>query len=199
MKKVQLSVFILSILSLIGCGGGGGHHSPTFTTPDVSGLYSFKTGNVNGQCSDGSSGTNPPIELTLAVLQSGDNLTLTNQTYQLNPGDSLGGFTIVSSTIPEGNIQSNGSFRITSQTTVLIDGISGESIINYFLEGNFSNTGWNGDYKYIVHTSIGSCTFTTTFTGDKLSETAKVIEPNTLNFSIPADMYDSSGLLGSSL
>jgi hypothetical protein len=199
-KQIWLTAALL--LTLTACGGGGGDASPTSTNssgfPNVAGRYSFNTGTVSVSCSDGATSTNPAIALNFDVTQNANVITLANT----NESGNIPGITIIDSTDSAGNVQQNSSFITTQIATANIDGISGTVNLNYNLTGSFSSNGWSGTYAYTASSaSLGSCTFTTSFTGSKITTTAAKISAAKINENneLPVNIYDQFSIIGSSL
>ena len=197
-------IFITSILTIIlsACSSGGGDSTPTSTNPsgfpDVAGRYSFNTSTFNISCSDGSTGTNPAIALNFDVIQNVNVITLVNT----NAAGGIPGITIIDSTDTTGNVQTNSSFIITQITTANIDGISGTVNLNYNTTGSFSSNGWSGTYTYTASSaSLGSCTFTGSFTGTKITAAKPITTSKQINKNneLPIDIYDQFSIIGSSI
>ena len=198
------NIYIISILTIIlsACSSGGGDSSPASTNssgyPDVAGRYSFNTGTFNISCSDGSTGTNPAIALNFDVIQNANVITLVNT----NAAGGIPGITFIDSTDATGNVQTNSSFIITQITTANIDGISGTVNLNYNQTGSFLSNGWRGTYTYTASSvSLGSCTFTASFTGSKITTPAARVSSKSINENneLPVNIYDQFSIIGSSL
>lgn len=199
-SNIMSRIFSILILSIILTACGGGDSSPTSTNssgfPDVAGRYSFNTGSVSFSCSDGSTGTNPAIALNFDVTQNANVITLANT----NASGNIPGITIIDSTDSAGNVQENSSFIVTQIATANIDGISGTVNINYNVTGSFTSSGWSGTYTYTASSaSFGSCRFTTSFTGSKITTARASLTSNEINESnsYPIDFYDQFGIIGS--
>ena len=166
--------------------------------PDVAGRYSFNTSTFNISCSDGSSGTNPAIALNFDVTQNANVITLVNT----NAAGGIPGITFLESTDATGNIQTNSSFIITQIATATFDGISGIVNLSYNQTGSFTSTGWSGTYTYTATSAtLGSCTFTASFTGSKIITANSINTSKQINEkqSFPVDIYDTFSIIGSSI
>jgi hypothetical protein len=180
-------------------GGGGGSPEPGESGfPDVAGRYSFNTNQIGVSCSDGSSTSNPPIALNFDILQEVNVITMFNTNT-----DGVPGITFIESTDASGNVQMDSSFIITQNALATISGISGTVNVAYNITGSFSGDGWSGNYVYTASsTSLGSCTFTTNFTGTKIPDSVSAIsvsESLDTTQGYPLDIYDSFSVLGSSM
>ena len=183
------------IIFLAACGGGGGSTTPTETNssgfPEVAGRYSFNTSNFSVSCSDGSTGTNPPVALNIRVSQTENSLLLEN----LSIGPGVPGITIISANNAQGNIQKDSSFIINQIIIADINGI-GRTTLNYSWTGNFSSSGWSGTYRYSSTFGLDSCTFISTFTGDRIGSKEEIqIAENNSSYDFPVDIYDRFGVL----
>jgi hypothetical protein len=167
------SFIVFIILIFISCTGGNNDSIPISNLggrvnsagyPDVSGNYSFITGEISYTCSKGSSGTSPPIAINFIMAQTDNQLSA-------NISELPTGFTIIDGSELAGYIQKTGKFTMDQNLTVTIDSIPGSNVITYNISGNFHFSGWAGDYTYNVFNdySNDTCTYTTTFTGDYIS------------------------------
>jgi hypothetical protein len=199
-RMLKKSFMVLCLINLMACSGGGSSSAPANSSsfPDVAGRYSFNTDTLDFSCSDGAVGTNPAIALNFDVTQSANVITLKNT----NAGSGIPGVTVIDSTGLTGNVQTNSSFIITEIATANIDGISGTVNLNYNQTGSFSSNGWSGTYTYTASSAtIGSCTFTTSFTGSKISTSTAKISSILINENndLPVNIYDQFSIIGSSL
>lgn len=166
----MVSAFIFSAI-LTACGGGGGGGATSSATdssdyPSIAGRYSFNTDQINMSCSDGSSDIIPALALNFELTQDVNVVALLNA----NALSGIPGITFIESTDLTGNVQANSSFIINQISTAYIDGISGAAYLNYNLTGSFYGNGWSGSYTYSISSAeSGSCTFTTVFTGSKIT------------------------------
>lgn len=190
----------LAFSVLVGCGGGGDSSAPlplgNSGFPEVSGRYSFNTGQVRMVCTDGSRATNPALALNFDVDQNANEITLSSTV-------SVGatpGLTVTNSSVAAGNVRPNSSFIVNQFAVARIDNVSGEVNISYNISGSFNQGGWSGSYSYnISSSSSGACDFTTAFSGTKISS-AKVFiaTPSLTEYkSVYANQYDSYGDVGS--
>jgi len=176
MKKLIL----LSFLILLSCnkdditepeltGWQGQFNSSGY--PNVIGEYSFVTKEFTGNCSDGSGGKSPAISFNLIINQEKNQLTFS----QKNPQPSVG-MTVLESTALDGTIDKEGKFVANQYTVVTMTGIVGNVNLHYNITGSFKPNSWTGDYKYTATflSYNGSCTYTTSFTGDKISSSQKI-------------------------
>ncbi len=195
--------FCISVAGTTGCSSGG-DSAPASTTnqtgfPEVAGRYSFNTNTVSVSCTDGSTTTNPAIALNFDVTQNANVITLVNT----NAAGGVPGITFLDSTNATGNVQTNSAFIVTQISTASITGISGTVTLNYNITGNFISNGWNGTYAYTMNAASlsGSCTFTTSFSGTKITTvtTAKILNTAYGFEDIPIDLYDTFSMIGSSM
>jgi hypothetical protein len=202
------NITLLSLVSLffvVGCGGGGGGGDAPESTnssgfPDVAGRYSFNTSAIGVSCTDGSTATNPAIALNFDIVQTDNQITLVNT----NAAGGIPGITIIDSTDASGNVQKNSKFITSQITTATIDGIAGTVSLNYNVSGTFTSTGWSGTYTFTATSGIlGTCTFSSTFTGDKINVSVAlrgaVLSPAYDLEGLPVDIYDSFSKIAASL
>ena len=199
---IKYLFIIASALAVSACGGGGGGGSPPSTNssgfPDVAGRYPLNTSSFNVSCSDGSAGTNPPIALNLDVTQSVNAIRLTNT----SSGGGAPSITIIESTSMTGNVETNASFITNQHATANLDGISGIVRLNYNITGNFSSNGWSGTYKYTASSSsLGTCTYTASFSGTKITAAKADLASKQINdnYGLPVDFYDQFSIIGSNV
>ena len=166
----SFSAFIILIFILIGCAGDSNDSIPISNLggkvnaaayPDVSGIYSFNTGEISYTCSKGNSGTSPPLAIDFAVEQTANQLIA----YISEPPSN---FTIIDGTEITGYIDKAGKFSMNQNLTATIDSIPGSNIVSYNYSGSFNFSGWVGDYTYTVFNdqTNDTCTYKTTFTGE---------------------------------
>jgi hypothetical protein len=70
-------------------------------------------------------------------------------------------------------VELNASFITTQILTATIDGLEGNVTLTYNISGNFTTSGWSGNYSYTALSQAGllpTCTYTSTFSGNKLSK-----------------------------
>ncbi len=176
------SIVVLMILS-VGCGGGGGGgggaipwipETPSSSWdgpvneagyPDVAGKYSFNTDEISFTGTNGEEGVIPPLALSFQLSQTVNQLLAINSAASTIPG-----FEVIDSNDLTGNIDKSGDFIMNQITVAEMDSILGTSTIHYSITGNFTPTGWDGDYVYTVFNDYYNVTwtYTTTFTGDYL-------------------------------
>jgi hypothetical protein len=141
--------------------------------PEVTGIYAFTTRTIKGSCSDGSSGTYPATSFNVAILQSNGNEIMG---YDTDTTSSLpAGYTVISATGLKGTVQkadgATAHFIMTS--TVVFNVVSNDYVgrltITDNISGDFTNDSWSGDYSYTTYITGGSCTYSTTFKGDKVT------------------------------
>lgn len=133
------------------------------------GKYSFNTGSVRGDCSDGSGGVSPSQSLQFNVSMSGGLITLVQSAASSSSSTekvSSSGMRIISSSPVSGNLSSGGSFLATG-TSIFEDFKYGIIRSTYTVEGQFSGSSWSGSYNYTADFSAQYvfCRFSTTFTG----------------------------------
>lgn len=185
---------ILTTVALSSCGSGGEvDNQPEDTNtagyPDVAGRYSFNTSDFDVSCFDGSTGTNPPIALDLVIYQTGNAIRM--EPFVFSSSD----IRAMDSTDPQGHVQKDSTFNVNLYITNDSDSL-GTYTINYTWTGNFTSNGWNGSYRYSMGIGLDSCTFTSTFTGDKVGSKQITQSSETAYFfEYPADIYDSYSLL----
>ncbi len=178
MKKSMwwLVVSLMVAVGLVACGGGGGDSSSSPTQqwngpvdgsgyPVVAGTYAFTTGTVTMKCSDNSTGTGPALSMNVIVSQSQNAITLT----QANPIVPAG-LTITSQTPMAGTVDTSGNFVMNESLVATLNGVPGDINVSYNVTGTFSPTNWTGVYIYTAYFTAynGSCTYATTFSGNKL-------------------------------
>lgn len=145
--------------------------------PNVSGEYSFLTGKIKGDCTDGASVSFPPISFNLTISQSVNKITFVDSdTSEFGTP----GWTFIEKTPLTGNVQKDKSFVATSQGIAVIDGVEGKVTVSYNLNGKFSPDGFSGNYTYSVFAQYykTTCTYTTTFSGDKITSSKKALRVN---------------------
>jgi hypothetical protein len=167
------TIFCL-IVSLSSCGGGSGSSGSSWDSslnasgfPAVAGKYSFNTDKVTYTCSDGSSGTSGPIAQNATVDESANVLTIRNA----NEVGPTPGVTFLEKTVATGNIQHDAAFIVTRTARAQFADVSGVVTLNYVLTGQFSKSGWAGDYQLRANfPSHGVfCDYSTSFSGDKIA------------------------------
>jgi hypothetical protein len=167
------SFIVFIILILISCTGGSNDSIPISNLggkvnaagyPDVTGNYSFNTGEISYTCSKGNSGTSPPVALNFTITQ------IDNQIYAYNYVTPPG-FTFIDTGVMTGYIEKTSKFAMNQNVTATIDSILGSNVITYNISGSVNFSGWAGDYTYNVFNdySNDTCTYRTTFTGDYIS------------------------------
>jgi len=198
--KKYLALFALTLIQSCSSGGGDSTPAPTTTNstgfPEVSGRYSFNTSTFNISCSDGSTATNPAIALNFDITQNANVITVVNT----NASGGIPGITILDTTGTTGNVQTDSSFIATQISTATITGITGTVSLNYNISGKFTSNGWSGTYIYNMSTaSLGTCTFTSPFSGSKISAvTAAKISNAPYDFeNVQIDLYDSFSAIAS--
>jgi hypothetical protein len=131
--------------------------------PEVTGNYSFTTGEISYTCIKGNSGTVAPLLTDFLITQESNQLSA--GVYNVNPPTNI---IVIDDSPLTGNIEKTGRFIINKTITAKIDSIPGTNIITYNISGNFNFSVWRGDYVYTVFNddSNDTCTYTTTFTGD---------------------------------
>jgi hypothetical protein len=174
MKKMRVLFGLVSsigLLSVVGCGGGGSGSSwngplDAAGFPAVAGTYSFTTDTVSYTCTDGESGQLNPQAFNVDVQESANALMITRPLEILPPNATL-----IGSTGLTGLVETDGSFTLTETAQFEITGIPGQVTANYSVTGQFTPNGGAGDYQFtadILADGI-TCTYTTTFTSDKLN------------------------------
>lgn len=137
---------------------------PTF--PDVAGVYSFTTGILSYECSDGSFGQAPEFSQNSEVVQDGNEIRLFDTTERAS-SESVG-FVFKSETETKGLIQRNGRFSLSKSALATFIDFSMDARLSYSFVGTFDSTGWFGDYEYsATFLEAGyTCTYRSVFYGD---------------------------------
>ncbi len=174
MKKLAY-LLVLGML-IVGCGGGsdgGGAPAPEFERtpggfPIVAGTYAFNMGATTNDCE--LDNLEAQFIGNMNIIQNEDQLTM-ESTSTANLDSFLAtGFELVSATAAKGAVAVDGQF-FTAQTYSLKHEESGEDLsVTYDINGTFSTTAWSGKYDYTIIVSPDSCTFKTTFSGNKAQE-----------------------------
>lgn len=197
MKNVMILVCPF-ILMLSACGGGSSDSDDATDYPDVAGRYSFDTDDFDFTCSDGATGTESPISLILNITQDENQISFINESF--SERHDISDITFIESTGLNGNVKEDGSFVATEIATVQIDEISGDVTVTYNLSGIFNENGWSGTYVYDAVSSIGSCSFVSSFTGSIiLSKPGELYSGEIYYEDYPVDIYDSFNVIGSSI
>ena len=169
---------VIAAIFLAGCSASSEDSSAPETTnssgfPEVSGTYAFTTGNVGFTCSDGSSGSIPPISNNAVISQINNVITIAAP-----PGTNtdIPGITVIEEGDNKGTVTTSGNFTTSKLMTAYFDQLALNGSIQYSLTGSFSNSGWSGNYRFIVtFTDIFvSCDYTTTFSGSKVNTNLKI-------------------------
>lgn len=184
-KALYLSMLLVALLiTACGSSGGGGSSEESTPTwdgpvnsdgyPEVAGTYPFTTKSISMSCSDGSSDTFSAIAFNVTVTQSANKVSLESDAT-ITPG-----LTIIETTGTTGNIETSGTFIATQTSTVTIDGVIGNITLSYNISGTFTTSGWAGNYKYTAffQSYSLSCTYTTTYSGNKLSKPLTKLSPD---------------------
>ena len=182
MLKVGLALAVLAGV-MCGCdgGGGGGGGDGGSGLGNVSGTYSFSTDTFDWTSTDGSSGSTPAVAFNAQVTQDGNTIVL------ISDSPDTPGFVIIDESEMTGLIESDGSFIANSTLIGEMAGIPGRIDIRYTLEGQFTDSGWAGDYTYVASVLDEGVSFTyvTRFRGDK--------QPVAAMISSPADKNGAAG------
>lgn len=113
--------------------------------------------------------TGPEVYSNMAVSQTENQLT--SQATSKAGVDKLlaGGFTIESNSGSAGTLLKDARFSLFQGMTLRYQTL-GKASINYATTGTFSPSGWFGNFSYTVFVEgdSSSCTFTATFSGDKV-------------------------------
>lgn len=196
--RISIIVSTILLISLTGCES---ESNPISTNsgvlPVVSGQYSFDTGPVSVSCDDGSTATNPPINLSFDVAQSENLINLQNAI----PSGGIQGITIIETTGASGRVETNSDFIITQSSTATFAGVTDTISLNYSITGNFTSDGWLGTYTFAASSSIfGFCRFTAQFNGTKIIIKSGTKTPGLLlnAENLPVDIYDTFAVIGSS-
>lgn len=196
--RISIIISIILLTNLPGCESeSSSDSSNSGVFPVVSGRYSFDTESVSVSCDDGSTATNPPINLTMDVAQNGGLISLQNAI----PSGGIQGVTIINTTGASGNLETSSDFIITQSSTATFMGVSGTIALNYSIDGSFTSNGWSGTYSFTASSSLfGFCRFTTQFDGIKMMIKIGAETPNLLlnAENLPVDIYDTFSLIGSS-
>lgn len=199
MHFVQLLPILLVFTVLNGCSDDT--NVPPLETnsagfPQVAGRYSFNTGDFIFACTDGATGINPAVALTIDIVQNDSEIESINTgTSAVTPG-----ITIISASRSIGNVDQNGSLLLNQTATAEIDGIFGTVLITYHVEGRFSSRGWIGIYRFSVAELSRTCNFESLFSGDKVSSRGmdmSQLELKVDEFSI--DLYDSFSVIAAAI
>lgn len=169
----KLILVVLVAVFATGCGSSGGgdggasYDGPYNSSgyPAVAGEYSFTTAAMKWECSDGYSATEDAIAFNATIVQSVNELEMTDTSIGSTPG-----VTIIEASASTGIIETDGAFIMRGGGILALDGIAGEITATSNLDGQFTASEWSGDYKIIYYfQELGtSCNVTTTFTGSKL-------------------------------
>ena len=187
--------YLLGLLFLLlpACGGGddaapAGPPPNESGYPNVVGTYAFNTTTFNYSCTDGETGTSPAVSFNIGISQSLNSLTLLNKSTGGTPG-----VTILESSGMTGNVTKSSSFTTSETATALVDGITGQVTIIWNLSGQFTSSSWSGNYQFTA-TGIGfSCTYKSTFSGEKISAQASL---TTIKTAPQMDVYDPYHAIG---
>ena len=171
--KVGLALALMAGV-MCGCDSGGGGDDGGAGLGNVSGTYSFTTDTITWTGSDGSSGTIAALAFNLRVTQRGNTITFTQ-----GDRNATAGLTVIEESVGTGIIETDGAFIGTSTALAQIAGIPGNLTVTYNLDGQFTSSGWSGDYSYIVFAQDLwlTLTYTTTFRGDKQPVAAMTSTP----------------------
>ena len=166
-KPITLSVAILSLLLLSGCGGEGSEGNDAEklnNVTDVSGKYTIITSVISVECTDGSTETLPAQAISGVIEHTGNRVEFINDDQ-----GSVPGVTVVETDATDGVIETNGRFIMTSSTLATIEGIDGNLTVNYNLSGCFNDSGWGGEYGYSIffQNYALTCTYSSPFSGTK--------------------------------
>jgi hypothetical protein len=167
MKRLLLIVLAGFILLLSACGSDGKkNNSNSSGYPNVAGKYSFLTGDIYAECTDGSSDKLVPTSFNAIVTQSENVLTV----YNAEGDIEIPGMTVIDRKDMKGNVEKDASFNLNSVITVTIDGFSGVQTVTYYMNGHFTSTGWYGNYEFSIFFPDyqETCNFTTVFSGDEI-------------------------------
>lgn len=178
MKKIFLLMIIFALFS---CSKDSNPTKPeewqgnlnSYGFPDISGTYSFTTNQFNWKCSDGSVGSTPAVSFNLSVVQlDGNTLQCFNTDTTSTP---QAGYTLISSSGLKGTVEKAegniADFLLSSTViyNVVTSTYVGEMTINNNIDGEFTNNSWEGNFTYTMHVRNGSCEYSTTFRGIKLT------------------------------
>jgi len=185
-RLLFLSIFIFL---LQGCSSSGGNTDPVKNSngfADVAGTYSFITKEIDFTCTDNSSGTIPALSLTSLITQTDNEITIAPPS---GTDTSLSGLSQIVAGDNTGSVESNGDFTTSKFMTAFIDQLKLNASIQYSVTGKFTNTGWSGDYRYVVTlTDISvTCDYVTTFSGSKNKSSLK-----SLNSQLDKNIYYES-------
>jgi len=169
---LKLILISIATLTLTACGGSGGGAPATVTpvmpessTPvmvaddqpaDEILRYSFSIPDYELDCIDGSSLTNPGFDDTVFVgIRNGVIAAAPVISYLGLPDDAL--FV--------GGLLENRSF-ITRVEGSYVDNLGRTNTIDYMMVGEFTDTGWSGEWSFIIGPLDRRCEASVEFTGD---------------------------------
>ena len=132
--------------------------------PHVAGKYSFSTSTIKMTCTDGGVGSVPAVSFNVDVSQTGNELNLSGGS------SAVPGATVVEQGDWFGLIGKTGSFTLNRALIVDYDALVGLSDLTYTVSGQFTKTGWAGNYEISAYMRnyLVTCNYKTTFTGEKL-------------------------------
>ena len=174
----MIRFMLLSVL-VVGCGDSdSGSKQDPDAAQDAGEIlengeyrYAFISEQVNYVCSDGSTGTNPPVSMNLGVIVSGNEVSIARDAEgredQLNTLN-LSGFESYNATDLSGLIQVDGNF-VANQTASAVHSELDNIRVGLSLTGKIGSKAWFGNYEYTLTISETSefCDFSTTFSGKR--------------------------------
>jgi len=177
MNKYKVLLLSLALVFLSACGGGDDAPAAPVDPPNnndagypnVVGTYAFDTSSFSYTCNDGEKGSNPGVSFNIGVSQTTNTITLDNKREGGTPG-----LEIIESTNMTGNVTKSSTFTTTQNATAYLNGVPGVVTLMWTIKGTFSKASWSGNYEYTAVSNIGSCTFKSTFSGEKVSDTAAI-------------------------
>ena len=194
--SLYLTLLILTF-SLVACGGGGsgGGDGDAITNinsagfPVAAGTYAFTTAEISFTCSDNSSGTAPALSQNLVISQVDNVITMSKPA---GTSTDIPGITIINAGDNTGTITKSASFTTSQIITVYFDQLFSNATVNYSVTGTFTNSGWSGNYRFIVtFTDLAiSCDYSTTFSGSKINSSTTAVEISDGD-NYPSDYYPS--------
>jgi hypothetical protein len=151
MRNIRFALSLAMITTLLSsCGGGDSDSGSSWTGqtnssgfPEVAGTYSLIADGVKYTCTDNSSGEVGPISVDVAVTESANVLTIRNSNAQAE----LPGVTVLQTTDNTGDIAHDATFTTTKTLTAQVAGLTGNVVYDLTLQGQFSPSGWAGNYN----------------------------------------------------
>lgn len=128
----------------------------------LGGIYAFDTEPLRFGCSDGSSGVDGTLHYYINADVSGNDVVFSRDFIPAVPG-----FEVDYSSGINGSVSGSKGFFASGYAVMSATGL-GQVVVNYHMDGQFTDGAWFGDYYYTLSFSDGSsCEFQTAFSGKK--------------------------------